>query len=711
MDIKNEVLYRVYFLLFGLILPAAVVIVYRTVQIAVVQGEDWRALGKDNNVKYHEIKADRGNIFSSDGSLLATSIPYFDLYFDPVAPSDRDFANHIDSLAYAWATYIDDTYTPGGLAQYLTQLRLDSTQRRLPVKRKISFAEKKRIENFPLFRLGQFKGGLIAEQRSDRRRPFGLLAQRTVGYVREGAKPVGLEGYFNVYLEGEPGGQFMVCVDRRNDIWIPTEDLSAIDPRSGDDVVSTIDINLQDIVENALLRAMNYHNAEWGTAVLMEVKTGAIRAVANLGRGGEGWWETYNHAVGTAVEPGSTFKMASMLAMLEDGLVQLDDSVDIERGKTQFYEDVMVDASTDSEYYDSISVRRAFEMSSNVGMAKLVQNSYGSEGQATQFIKRLRQFNLHLPTDIEIEGEAAPYLKEAYSQKDRWSGTTLPWMAIGYETRITPLQILTFYNAIANNGIMMRPYLVSEIQRNGRTLETYRPTVIKRRIASPAAIRLAQELLHGVVQRGTAAKLATDRYAFAGKTGTAQTNYRRVSGDRIQIGGYRASFVGYFPFENPKFSCIVVIHNPKEHGYYGSDVAGPVFREIADKSFFATLDIHEPVNARPAPVLAGSQLPSFDFGNQKDLREVLDYLELPVYGEPSTDMAMLRARSDSLLLERKTIPERRVPSVVGMGLKNALYTLENLGLTVEVDGVGKVALQSIRPGTPALRQTIRITLK
>jgi cell division protein FtsI (penicillin-binding protein 3) len=711
MDIKNEVLYRVYFLLFGLFLPAAVIIVYRTVQIAVVQGESWRKMGEENNVRYREIEADRGNIFSSDGSLLATSIPYFDLYFDPVAPSDRDFANHIDSLAYAWATYIDDTYTPGGLAQYLTQLRLDSTQRRLPVKRKISFAEKKRIENFPLFRLGQFKGGLIAEQRSDRRRPFGLLAQRTVGYVREGAKPVGLEGYFDPYLKGEPGGQFMVCVDRRNDIWIPIEDLSAIDPRSGDDVISTIDINLQDIVENALLRAMNYHNAEWGTAILMEVKTGAIRAAANLGRSEEGWWETFNHAVGTAVEPGSTFKMASMLAMLEDGLVQLDDSVDIERGKTRFYDDVMVDASTDSEYYDSISVRRAFEMSSNVGMAKLIQESYGKEGQAIQFIKRLRQFNLHLPTDIEIEGEAAPYLKEAYSQKDQWSGTTLPWMAIGYETRITPLQLLTFYNAIANGGVMMRPYLVSEIQRNGRTLETYRPTVIKRRIASPTSIRLAQELLHGVVQRGTAAKLATDRYDFAGKTGTAQTNYRRFSGDRIQIGGYRASFVGYFPFENPKFSCIVVIHNPKEHGYYGSDVAGPVFREIADKSFFATLDIHEPVNARPAPALAGNRLPSFDFGNQKDLREVLDYLELPVYGEPPTDMAMLRARSDSLLLERKTIPERRVPSVVGMGLKNALYTLENLGLKVEVDGVGKVALQSIRPGTPALRQTIRITLK
>lgn len=711
MDIKNEVLYRVYFLLFGVITPTAVILLSRTIQISTTQGEYWRDEGKNNYVRYKEIPADRGNIFSADGSLLATSIPFFDLYFDPIAPSERDFNLHIDSLAYCWATYIDDSFTPGGLRDYLIQLRADSTNRHLLVKRKISFAEKKRIESFPLFRLGQFRGGLIAEQRSDRRRPFGILAQRTVGYIREGAKPVGLEGYFDPYLKGEPGGQFMFCVDRRQDIWMPLEDLSAIDPKSGDDIRTTIDINLQDITENALLRAMDYHDAEWGSVVLMEVKTGAIKAIANLGRSADGWWETYNHAIGTAIEPGSTFKMATMLSMLEDGLVRLDDSVDIERGKTRFYEDVMVDASTESEYIDSTSVRRVFEMSSNVGMAKLINQSYGAQGEADRLIRRLHQFNLHIPTDIEIEGEAAPYIKEAYSQKDQWSGTTLPWMAIGYEMRITPLQLLTFYNAIANNGTMMKPFLVSEIQRNGKALETYRPTVIKRRIASPTSIRLAQELLEGVVRSGTAEKLATDRYRFAGKTGTAQINYQRLSGEKTRIGGYRASFVGYFPVENPMYSCVVVIHNPKAHGYYGSDVAGPVFREIADKSYFSTLDIHEPVNARPAVALASSKLPSFDFGHQKDIKAVLDYLELPVFGAPATEMAMVRARSDSLILERKSISERVVPSVVGMGLKDALYILENLGLRVEASGVGKVALQSIRPGTPARGQSIRISMR
>ncbi len=711
MDIKNEVLYRVYFLLFGIVVPVAVLLLYRTVQISIVQGDTWREQGENNYVRYKEIPADRGNIFSADGSLLATSIPYFDLYFDPVAPNERDFNLYIDSLAYCWATYIDDTYTVGGLRDHLIRLRQDSTNRHLMIKRKVSYAEKKFIESFPLFRLGQFRGGIIPEQRSDRRRPFGVLAQRTIGYVRDGAKPVGIEGYFEPYLQGAPGGQYMICVDRKKDIWLPLQDLSAIDPTPGDDVITTIDINVQDIVENALLRALNYHEADWGTAILMKVETGAIQAIANLGKSQEGWWETYNHAVGTSVEPGSTFKLASMMAMLEDGFVRLEDSIDIEKGKTQFYEDVMVDSSPESEHIDTTSVRQVFHMSSNVGMAKLVNQAYGGQGDAARFIRRLQQFNLHIPTGIEIEGEAAPYIKEAYSQKDRWSGTTLPWMAIGYESRITPLQLLTFYNAVANNGTMMQPYLVSSIQRNGEELESFRPTIIKRKIASERTIRLAQELLKGVVLDGTAKKLFTDRYSFAGKTGTAQINYRRLSAERTRIGGYRASFIGYFPADNPVYSCIVVIHNPRAHGYYGSDVAGPVFREIADKTYFATLDIHEPVNMQPKPKLATAQLPSYDFGQQQDIRKVMEYMDLPVYGAPETDLVMLRAKTDSVFLDKKTLFRGQVPNVIGLGLKDALFVLENLGLQVDVQGVGKVALQSIRPGTPAQRQRIKLTLQ
>ncbi len=710
MDIKNEVLYRVYFLLFGIFLPVAVVLLYRTIQISVFEGEQWRAQGQKDYLRNREIPADRGNILSSDGSLLATSIPYFNLYFDPIAPSERDFNLYVDSLALCWATFIDDTYTPGGLREYLIRLRNDTLDRHILVKSKVSYAEKRRIESFPLFRLGQFRGGLIAEPSSDRRRPFGVLAQRTIGYVRPGIKPVGLEGYFNSFLQGEPGRQTMIRVDPRRDIWLPVRDLAAIEPRSGADVRTTIDVNLQDITENALLRAMDYHDAEWGTAILMEVKTGAIKAIANLGKTAEGWWETYNYAIGTSVEPGSTFKTASMLAMLEDGLVRLDDSIDIEKGKTRFYEDVMVDASPESAKLDSITVRKVFEISSNVGMAKLVNQSYSQQGGAERFIRHLQQFNLHLPTGIEIEGEAAPYIKEPFNAKDRWSGTTLPWMAIGYELRLTPLQQLTFFNAIANNGRMMRPYLVDEILLNGKVHEKFQPRVIKRGIASERSIQLIQELLAGVVREGTAEKISTSAYDFAGKTGTAQVNYRRIGENRTRIGGYRASFAGYFPLENPVYSCIVVIHNPTRNGYYGSDVAGPVFREISDKCYYATLDLHEPVNARAAAQLKNPGLPSFNLGYKADMERTLDYLGLPFHGNPQTQMAVLMAKKDSLRLDRRSLPEGRVPNVQGMGLKDALYVLENAGLKVEPRGVGRVAVQSLRPGTPCRGQTIAITL-
>ncbi len=715
MDIKNEVLYRVYALLFGLLLPVAILLVAKTVHISIWQGDRWRIQG-DQYVKYKEIEGVRGNIYAKDGSVLATSIPYFDIFFDPQTPSDELFKAEVDSLAQCLATQVDNSYTVGGYRDYLLELRADTSKRYVPIKRKVSYAEKKKIESFPIFKEGRYGGGFIAELRSERRRPFGLLAQRTIGYVRPDIDPVGLEGYFDEQLSGQPGGQYMLKVDNRRDLWMPLEDLAAIEPKAGDDVVTTIDINLQDIVETALQRAVNYHDAQWGAAVLMEVETGAIRAIANLDRIRGGWWETYNHAVGTAVEPGSTFKLASILALLEDGYVNLEDSIYIERGKTEFYEETMVDASPISFKMDSATVRQVFEISSNVGMAKMINSFYGQKNPknknmgAARYIERLKQFNLHIPTGIEISGEGIPYIKEAYSEEDNWSGTTLPWMAIGYETQLTPLQLLTFYNAVANDGRMMKPYLVSETRRFGQPREIYRPTVIKRQIASPKSIEKVQSLLEGVVERGTAYKLKSEQYSFAGKTGTAQINYRRLSDKYTRVGGYQASFVGYFPADEPIYSCIIVINDPNKHGIYGGDVAGPVFRELADRCFEAALELHPPINAQPEPILAESQLPGFDVGKEEDLRFVLNYLGLKNTGDPSTEMAVIRPRSDTLTLWEKTIEADKVPAVTGMGLKDAVYLLENLGLRVEVNGYGKVIQQSIKPGTRVRGQTIRLTL-
>lgn len=715
MDIKNEVLYRVYFLLFGIIIPVAITLVYRTVQISYVERDVWQSKADSiYNKGMRELEADRGNILSANEELLATSIPYFDLYFDPKAANEEDFNENLDTLAHCLAYYVFEDFTVGGARAYLEQLRQGRDRHKL-LKAKVSYAEKKFIEEFPLFNLGRNRGGLIAEQRNERKRPFGILAQRTIGYVRDEAKPVGLEGYFDEELGGQPGQRVMIKVDPSQDLWMPVEDLTVIEPESGNDVVTTIDIDIQDIAETALRRAVNTHDAAWGTAVVMEVETGAVKAIANLGRTEQGWWETYNYAVGTASEPGSTFKAASVLAMLEDGFLTIDDSIRIYNGKGAFYEEEMKDASPYSYRLDTVALRDAFEISSNVGIAKTVDLFYGKKtkqnGQegAARFIKRLKQFHLDQPIGIEIHGEANPYIKEAYSQEMEWSGTTLPWMSIGYELKLTPLQLLTFYNAVANDGEMMRPYLVSEIKRFGETVDRFYPTVISRRIASRGAVEQLQELLELVVEgeRGTAHDLYTDAYRFAGKTGTAQVNYKRGN----YIGGHQASFVGYFPANEPKYSCIVVINKPRRGGFYGGDVAGPVFREIADNIHRVKAALHPVMNQAPAPPLASDRLPGMNIGYQADFEKALAYLGMPKYGNPGTEMCVLRPRADSLVLEPRSLKEDEVPSVIGMGLRDALHVLENRNLKVAVEGVGKVRRQSLLPGTRTKGQQIKLYLR
>ncbi|HMR44990.1 MAG TPA: penicillin-binding transpeptidase domain-containing protein, partial [Saprospiraceae bacterium] len=360
----------------------------------------------------------------------------------------------------------------------------------------------------------------------------------------------------------------------------------------------------------------------------MEVKTGAIKSIANLGRSSEGYWETFNYAIGAATEPGSTMKIASMMAMLEDGAIKLTDTIDLEQGKTVFYEEEMRDAHP--HQIEKTTVKHAFEISSNVGIAKLVWKIYGEKNRAGRFVKRLRDFNLDLPTGIEIDGEATPYIKEAYNKDDHWSGTTLPWMSTGYELMLTPLQVLNFYNAIANNGVMMKPYVVSEIQQYGETIETFKPTIIKRRLASKRTIEKAKELLEAVVDSGTARLLQTHQFRFAGKTGTAQINYQKLKA-RTNVGGYQASFAGYFPAENPVYSCIVVITNPRDFGIYGSEVAGPVFREIADKLFNSRPELQNAVTELPQPVLASNQKPDMVSGKSDEVIQLLKYFELPFF--------------------------------------------------------------------------------
>ncbi len=710
-NVKNEVLIRVYVVLAAVVL-VAVAIFTQAVKISVIEGEKWRSKGEDLYIKEVPMEAERGNILTEDGSMLATSMPFFDISWDPNSNAiDTVFwtSKSFDSLAYYLATYVNPSMTPGAMKEYLWQQKLTG-KRFVPIKNDASLAEKERITSFPLFNLGQFKGGLIVVQKYNRERPFRLLANRTIGYVQGDSIMVGIEGAYNDQLQGEEGTQLMYRVG--GGMWIPLENLAKIEPRTGRDVVTTLDVNLQDITENALSNAMVRTKAESGVAILMDVKTGAIKAIANLGWTKDGQlWETYNHGIGSATEPGSTFKLASMLAMLEDGMIDLEDSIDLEQGVTMYHDAELKDAYP--HHYNRVAVKQAFAMSSNVGISRLVDNAYGTKNKADKYIERLHDFYLDQPTGIEIGGEPDPFIKRAYNNEDGWSGTTLPWMAIGYEMTISPLQLLAFYNAVANDGVYVKPYLVREIQQYGETIKKFPVTEVKGRIASKKAIRQAQELLEAVVDStwGTAHALRTDAYNFAGKTGTAQLNYQRLN-EKTKVGGYQASFAGYFPAENPVYSCIVLITKPKEAGYFGGAVALPVFREIADKAIATRSELFPVLNAGDKVAFQSNQMPDKDAGLRADLQYVMSELGLDYYNKSDGDWAALRsAAPDSLKMLNRPVEDKKVPNVIGMGLRDALFLLENKGLRVQFSGgYGKVVTQSITPGTRVNGQMVYLRL-
>lgn len=720
LNVKNEVLIRVYSVA-AVVLVVAVVILTRLFQLTVTDAHKWEAKADSLYVKLVDVPSQRGNILADDGSLLATSLPFFDIHFDAKAEglTPEIFNDQaVDSLAWLLSTYVDQQYTPGAYRQWLDTLRNADPRTRgiryVPIAKNLPYSKYLLIKTFPIFREGRHAGGFIAEQISRRERPFKILAQRTIGYAqREDALPVGIEGSFNTILDGKRDDlpkQLMLRVP--GDVYIPINDLAEIEPASGDDVVTTLDINIQDAAETALLNACQTHNADHGCAIVMEVKTGKIRAIANIGRaqseGKAGYWETYNYAVGERVEPGSMFKLATFMALLEAGeLDDFDELVPVFGGKVKIYDEELVDAEPHG--MDSMTIRQIFAMSSNVGTATLTQKYFKSRPGA--FVQQLRDFNLDMPTGIEIGGEENPIVKNPEDPKSEWSGTTLPWMSIGYEMLYTPLQMLTFYNAVANDGRMMKPYLVQRTEHYGEVIKEFRPYTIRRSIASKNTLRKAKELLTEVVKTGTARNIRTDNFDIAGKTGTAQLNYHKFRASKgIR---HQAGFCGFFPAENPVYSCIVVISEPERGGYHGSEVAAPVFRQIADKCFAMKAELHRPVNADAPKPLKYSQLPSYDAGSKTDMKESLRWLGLDF--EPASDLAdwgvVIAKDSLGLTMQNRVVGDKSIPSVVGMGLKDAIYLLENRGCRVRVEGVGKVRRQSLAPGTRASGQTCVLYLE
>ena len=685
MSIRTNILLRVY-LAFGLILLFALAVVLQLFRVQFSQGKKWKAMASTMSTRFVNVEAARGNIFSVDGSLLATSVPEYELHMDMLAggvADDKFFYGKVDSLALKMSQFFGDK-SAKEYSRMLRDARADSSRYQL-IRRKVGYQELKQIRKFPIFNLGKYKGGLIVIQKNRRILPFRALAMRTIGYKNENVKNgVGLEGAYTSYINGETGKRLMQRI--AGGTWMPvnTED-DEIAPKDGADIISTIDVNIQDVAQNALQKALIKSNADHGTVILMEVATGEIRALANLNKVADGIYEEkFNYAIAGNQDPGSTFKVASYMALLEDHKV--DTSTRVATG------DYQIPGKTITDSHGSIgvvSVKKAFEESSNAAVAYLVNNAYKDD--QSKFTDHLYEWHLNEKLGLQIPGEATPVVKNPKNRS--WNkNMTLPQMAYGYEMQLTPLKMLSFYNAIANNGKYISPIFVKEIRRLGSTVESFKARTINEKICSDVTLQKMHEMLEGVVTEGTGKGIIYNpQYRIAGKTGTAQVADGR-NGYKAKK-QYQASFCGYFPADHPKYSLIVVINDPK-NGYYAAQVSGPPFREIADKVYASDLKSTQLSQVK----YVDNQPASFKPGNLKALQHV--YGKLGIKNAPITDSSIgISDTSEKPVGQAAKIKTITVPSVMGMDLSDALYILGNAGYRVAVKGSGLVKSQSVTGGS------------
>ncbi|SFW45291.1 penicillin-binding protein [Chitinophaga sancti] len=700
MEVKKDILWRVYLCFIGMVL-FGVAILIKVFFLQNVEGNYWRSMADSLHTRYVTLDADRGTIYSEEGRMLSTSIPYFDVRVDFAADGLTDkngkiFKDNVDSLSIC----LSKTFQDHTQKEYKTLLQegYKNKDRYFLLKRDISFTQYQQLRQFPMFRLGKNKGGLIAETKNKRINPFKLLANRTIGLSRQNAQNVGLERTYDDYLSGTTGKRLMRRI--AGGTFVPVEGYD-IEPENGHDVITTLDVNMQDIVETALMNMMVANEAENGTCILMEVKTGKIKAIANLGKQPDGsYFEDMNYAL-RATEPGSTFKLATIISVLDDKYATMNNMVNLQEGQWQIGRRTVFD-SEPHPGQTNVTIKHAFELSSNVGMAKLAYQFYNK--RPNDFVWHLRKLRLDKPTGIDLVGEDQPVIKTTASRT--WSATSLPWMAFGYEVLISPLQTCMLYNAVANNGKMMKPYLVNSINEYGKPVKSFEPEVLLDSICSSNTLTQVKAMLEGVVMNGTARSLWSPYYSFAGKTGTALVaNANRGYADKI----YQSSFAGYFPAKDPQFTCIVVIKNkPHAAKFYGASVAGPVFREVADKLYAIAVEKQQPMRAN----LMLDTLLAFKNSKGRDWKEITHTLDLPVEGEVNNNnWVSARVTDKKVSFAQVSQAKGSVPNVTGMGLKDALYLLENAGLRVVVRGAGKVTNQSIPGGTQLERnQTIVIEL-
>ncbi|GAA3578580.1 penicillin-binding protein [Snuella lapsa] len=631
-----------------------IAVVFKLLSIQFVQGDKYRELVEKRAVKNVVIPANRGNVYADDGSLLATSIPKYNIAIDAVTSSVKTFEANIKPLCDSLANYLGKT--SAYYQKAIRKARANGNQYYLLV-RDISYSDYLRFRNFPLLRLGANKGGLIVEQKAKPEFPMGSIARRTIGYERfdeDGhVARAGISGAFGEkYLRGTDGRRLKQKIGKGK--WKPITDFNQEEPKDGYDVYTTINVNIQDIAHHALLEQLEKYKADHGCVVVMETKTGEIKAISNLGRTSKGfYYERLNYAVGESHESGSTFKLMAVTAALEDKLIDTSDVVDTEKGVLSFYGKKVRDSRRGG--YGKISISEAFEVSSNTGIVKAIDKAYGKNPE--KFVDRLYAMHLNKDLDLPLIGEPKPIIPDPRVKNGRWSGIALQWMAYGYGVSFTPLQTLAFYNAIANDGELVKPQFLKEVKEFDKVIEPSKKVVIDKQICSKETVKKVKQLLKNVVEKkhGTGHRLYSENFSMAGKTGTCQKDYAKK--DKMN---YISSFAGFFPADKPKYSCIVVIHEPdKSVGYYGADVSGPVFEKIAQKIFTDT------------PIV--DEVQSLEVKNASTENDHDKFYEaVKLY---------------------KTV----MPNVVGMPAMDALALLENMDVKVKVklEGNGVVRKQSI----------------
>ncbi|WP_430928736.1 penicillin-binding protein [Polaribacter marinivivus] len=633
-------------------------IVFRVFNIQYIQGEKYKQLSTELTIKQDTIYANKGNVYAADGNLLATSMSKYTIRMDVVAVDTNVFEKNIAALSKELSSMFDKP-----ASYYENKLRRAKSRknRYLLIARNVGYNDYLKMKTFPIFNLGVYRGGFIAEHKTVREHPIGKIAERTIGYD-DFRGEAGIEGAFADFMQGENGLRWKQKIAKNQ--WKPISDVNEKEPVDGHDVITTIDVNIQDITHHALLKQLEIFEADHGCAVVMETSTGEIKAISNLGRTSKGkYYEKRNYAVWESHEPGSTFKLASLMAALDDKVIDTSTVVDTEKGKIYIHNRKIEDSHRGG--YGKISAARVFEVSSNVGIVKLMKEHYDENPE--KFISKLEKYGFTKPVGFQIKGEGKPFIPTP-DNKSRWNKISLEWMSWGYGVSVTPMQTLMFYNAVANNGVMVKPRFVKELRKQDKAEKVFKTEVVNPKIASEETLKKVRKVMENVVVKGTAENIYSPNFSMAGKTGTAKKFIPRTKNkDGEWVGGYYsteryvASFAGFFPAEEPKYSCIVVIHDPdKKKGYYGATVAAPVFKEIAQKIYTTT------------PI---------------DNQSVKDKTEFAAIDKDYKNYDKKLSKEYSF-----------IPNVEGMNGMDAVSLLENIGLKVEFSGVGKVNYQSLKKG-------------